>query len=56
MVDSYFEKVCDIRRCTLMIRDFTGDVPSFDNIENVCQLRQAGCDGASLKSVMSGWM
>ncbi len=39
------KNIHDIRRCSLLLRVVTGDVPGFDNNENVCLLCQARCVG-----------
>ncbi len=43
------KNVHDIRRCSLLLRVVMGDVPGFDNNENVCLLCQARCVGPSGK-------
>ncbi len=41
------KNVHNIRRCSLLLRVVTGDVPSFNNNENVCLLFQSRCVGPS---------
>ncbi len=45
------KNVHDIRRCRLLLRVVTGDVPGFNNNENVCLLCQSRCVGPSGKLI-----
>ncbi len=45
------KNVHDIRRCSLLLRVITGDMPGFNNNENVCLLCQSRCVGPSGKLI-----
>ncbi len=45
------KNVHDIRRCSLLLRVITSDVPCFNNNENVCLLCQSRCVGPSGKLI-----
>ncbi len=45
------KNVHDIWRCSLLLRAVTGDVPHFNNNENIYLLCQSRCDGPSGKLI-----
>ncbi len=45
------KNVHDIRRCNLLLRVVTGNMPGFNNNENICLLCQSRCVGPSGKLI-----